>query len=248
MPEHAFADMVRREQSKALHLGTYESAIENMHRRIRNQADRGRQFYLHRVSVTLTTDDIDPEVRHESHEEASQLTLDDLDPFQAVRYVNVEESPGSVSLAIRPVVINTIQTLPLPCMGLTVPPVAQVVDAAGLVDAELEGINAELRQIPSHDFVTAVKLRRQGDAGAMRRAELERRQREIRERFEAQLDATYLGGMNPIVRENFSAAFGWPPDEPPESIHGGFRVQAALLSRSADVIANLTSQPLRTSP
>jgi len=155
MPEHVFAEMIHREQTKALHLGTYESAIENMHRRIRNQADRASQFYLHRVSVHLAADDIDPEVRHESHEEASQLTLDDLAPFQAVRYINIEESPGSISLAIKPATIATIQTLPLPWTSLSVPPAAHIVEAAALLDAEFEEINAQLRGLPSHDFVTA---------------------------------------------------------------------------------------------
>jgi hypothetical protein len=82
--------------------------------------------------------------------------LDDLGAFQTVRYINVEESPGSVSFAIKPIVINTVHTLALPCARLAVPAVAQVVDTEGLAYAELEGINAELREIPSRDFVTPV--------------------------------------------------------------------------------------------
>jgi hypothetical protein len=248
MPEHVFTEMVYREQTKALHLGTYESAIENMHRRIRNQADRGSQFYLHRVSVYLAADDFDPEVRHESHEQASQLTLDDLAPFQAVRYINVEESPGSISLAIKPAAIATIQTLPLPRTSLSVPPAAHIVEAAALLDAELEDIRAQLQGLPSHDFVTAVKLRRQGNADALRRAALERREREARERFEEQMDATYLGSMNPVVREHFTATVDWPPDGRAESLHRTFRVQAALLTHGVDVIAELAEQPPRMTP
>jgi hypothetical protein len=245
MPEHVFAETFHREQTKALHLGTYESAIENVHRRIRNQADRDNQFYLHRVSVNLAADDIDPEVRHESHDEASQLTLDDLAPFQAVRYINVEESPGSTSLAIKPAAIATIQTLPLPRTSLSVPPAAHIVEAEVLLDAELEDIGAQLQGLPSHDFVTAVKLRHQGNAGALRRTALERRAREAKETFEEQMDATYLGGINPVVREHFTATVDWPPDGRAESQHRTFRVQTAALTRSVDVVAELAQQPVR---
>lgn len=44
----AFEDRLRR---KALHVGTYEAAIHNMLRRIADQADRGKQFYLYRVHL-----------------------------------------------------------------------------------------------------------------------------------------------------------------------------------------------------
>ncbi|SDR20768.1 hypothetical protein SAMN04489765_3838 [Tsukamurella pulmonis] len=35
-----------RQQAKALHVGTYEAAVENMLRRMRNQNDLASQFYL----------------------------------------------------------------------------------------------------------------------------------------------------------------------------------------------------------
>jgi hypothetical protein len=41
----------QRYETQALHLGTYEAAIESMLRRMRNQADGGSQFYLYRVQL-----------------------------------------------------------------------------------------------------------------------------------------------------------------------------------------------------
>jgi hypothetical protein len=44
---------IERESTKALHVGTYEAAVENMLRRMRNQADAHSQFYLHRVTLEV---------------------------------------------------------------------------------------------------------------------------------------------------------------------------------------------------
>jgi hypothetical protein len=45
--------MVERATTKALHVGTYEAAIENMLRRMRNEGDADEQFYLYRVWLTV---------------------------------------------------------------------------------------------------------------------------------------------------------------------------------------------------
>ena len=95
MPATEFARMVKREQTKALHVGTYESAIENMLRRMYDQNDANSDFYLHRVALRLPDTAIPDGYRHESHEDASDLTLDDLGEFLAVRY---SQRPGSTRL------------------------------------------------------------------------------------------------------------------------------------------------------
>lgn len=48
-PERVLSTMLQ----KALHLGTYEAAIENMYRRMRNQGDASSSFYLHRVEIGI---------------------------------------------------------------------------------------------------------------------------------------------------------------------------------------------------
>jgi hypothetical protein len=239
MPPPVFAEMVRRAQTKALHLGTYESAIENMHRRMRNQDDARSQFYLNRVSLKLSPSDIDDQLRHESHDEASQLALEDLDGFLAVRYLNVEESPGSISLAIAPTAIDTIQTMPLPPTSLAGEPPAQVLQAAAQLEAALAEIDAEMPEIPDDQRTRLIFPRARG--------ELQRRRWDAQQRFEQLLTGTYLGGVNPVVTENFTEAICWP--EPPgsaKSFQDHFRYHAAALTRAADVVATLTRQPART--
>lgn len=106
--------VVHTQTHQALHLGTYESAIENMLRRMRNQGDSHSQFYLFRVGLALRTDDIEPGYRDENADEAAQITTDDLTDHSVVRYLNVHEACGTISLAVRPDVIDAIQGVAIP--------------------------------------------------------------------------------------------------------------------------------------
>jgi hypothetical protein len=45
------AEWAARQRAKALHVGTYEAAVQNMLRRMDDQADHGSQFYLYRVHL-----------------------------------------------------------------------------------------------------------------------------------------------------------------------------------------------------
>ncbi|WP_309130987.1 hypothetical protein [Brevibacterium sp.] len=48
------AGWVDRQRAKALHVGTYERAVDDRPRRMRDQADRGNQFCLYRVHLEPT--------------------------------------------------------------------------------------------------------------------------------------------------------------------------------------------------
>ena len=55
-----------RQRANAPQVGTYEAAVHNMLRRIRNQANHGRQFYLYRVRLdpeAVVLDEICPAER-----------------------------------------------------------------------------------------------------------------------------------------------------------------------------------------
>ena len=52
------ADSVRqRHENQALHLGTYEAAIESMLRKMRDEDAGGAQFWLYRVALPRRHDD-----------------------------------------------------------------------------------------------------------------------------------------------------------------------------------------------
>jgi hypothetical protein len=104
-----------RRRGKALHIGTYEAAVHNMLRRIRNQADWGNQFHLYRVhlypSVVVREDWlIDPS------DFLGDVVLDEVCPpgVDVARYLNYHEDPGGLSLALGREAIAGVQQVPVP--------------------------------------------------------------------------------------------------------------------------------------
>lgn len=109
------ASWVGRERSKALHVGTFESAIHNMFRRIYDEGDKGKQFYLYRVrlkpSVTIREGWLaDPS------DAWGHVTLDEVCPpgVDVARYLNYHEDLGSLSLALGRDAIASTQQIAIP--------------------------------------------------------------------------------------------------------------------------------------
>lgn len=109
------ADWTARQRAKALHVGTYEAAVHNMLRRIRDQAERGGQFHLYRVhlkpSVVVREDWlIDPS------NFVGDVVLAEVCPpgVDVARYLNYHEDPGGVSLALGRDAIASVQQIALP--------------------------------------------------------------------------------------------------------------------------------------
>lgn len=104
----------KRQRNKALHLGTFEAAVHNMFRRISDQGDEGKNFYIYRVLITP-----DAFIRSGWQLEQSNFVGDvsrDVicpRPFTVARYLNEREDPGSISLAIRPEAVLSTQSVSL---------------------------------------------------------------------------------------------------------------------------------------
>ncbi|WP_344735321.1 hypothetical protein [Nocardioides fonticola] len=112
------AEWADRQRKRALHVGTYEAAIQNMLRRITDQDDRGRQFFLYRVHLTPTvvvrTDWlIDPS------DFVGDVMLEDVCPsgVDVARYLNYHEDPGGLSLALGRDAIASVQQVAVPLTG-----------------------------------------------------------------------------------------------------------------------------------
>jgi hypothetical protein len=71
---------------------------------MRDQDDAGSQFYLYRVGLVVAPRRVNDGYRDENHEPAAQLTVAQLvaEGLSAVRYLNVVEDMGSLSLAVPP--------------------------------------------------------------------------------------------------------------------------------------------------
>jgi hypothetical protein len=99
--------MVKSKTSLALHLRTYESAIENMLRRLHDQ-DVGDpseiRYWLHRVQIHLKPCDLDQHIGDEFASLTGDVPLSEVHSRggRAAPYINVYEAAGSVPLASRP--------------------------------------------------------------------------------------------------------------------------------------------------
>ena len=112
--EHVAA-WAARQRAKALHVGTYEAAVHNMLRRMRDQADRGSQFYLYRVHLKPSVAVwegwlIDPS------NWLGDVVLDEVCPagVDVARYLNYHEDPGGLSLALGRDAIAGVQRVAVP--------------------------------------------------------------------------------------------------------------------------------------
>lgn len=104
-----------RQKSKALHVGTYEAAIENMLRRMGNQSDAASQFYLHRIQLRSDCA-IEPGVHREPTDWMGDAHLEGKcgPGVNVLRYVNVHEDPSNVSLAIEISAVWRVQSIAIP--------------------------------------------------------------------------------------------------------------------------------------
>ncbi len=126
----------------ALHVGTYEAAIENMLRRLHDQDDRDGSppsYWLHRVQIDLEPGDLAPGVGEEPTDWLGNVPLSKLDDeyggARAVRYVNVNEAHGSISMAIHPAVIATVSTIEIPVEAVADETAAAAAATCQAVDA-----------------------------------------------------------------------------------------------------------------
>lgn len=113
--EGAVERWAERQKAKALHVGTYEAAVENMLRRMQDQADALDQFYLYRVQLEPDCI-IQAGVHREPTNWVGDAYLADIcaPGTNVLRYVNVHEDQSSVSLAIELSAVRAVQRIPIP--------------------------------------------------------------------------------------------------------------------------------------
>ena len=249
-------NFIAEQTSKALHLGTYETAIENMLRRMKNQGDGGSQFYLFRVALGGDPLRINKGYRDENHEVAADLTLSDLDSdgLDLVRYLNVHEAMGVLSIAVRRDVIAGVQSIPVPLEApadtgdaeLFRNEVETVARAAHeLIDAQSSAASIEPRQLRAMQL--GMKPDPTGVAEAVGRA-----QHEVYDswyRLEGRLGELLLPNVSATIRDDFNYAMAhWRDDRSMAGVVEFVRryeAMSALLENSDDIIATLAAQPWR---
>lgn len=248
-------ELIEHQISQAVHVGTYEAAIENMLRRMRDQDDAAKTFYLHRVTLKLLPSQINTGYRDENHETASQLTIQEIqaEGLLAIRYLNVRESAGSLSLAVVPQAIEKGQSLRLPPTGLARAADTELLTWLNQQQAELDQIDhrsSDTSAIPDHQLCT-MQLGRQPDSDgiAQQAANCGNARRRIWDRIDDRLARAYLSGPSPSIAENFQAAFrAWRNEHNVITVaetNESYASAAVILTRPAEVVALLRSQPVR---
>jgi hypothetical protein len=216
---------LRVQLDKALHLGTYEAAIENMYRRMRDQADEHSAFYLHRVRINVAPDRVNPGFRDENDEPAADISISELTDLEldAVRYLNVREASGCISLAVRPDVITDIQTVPVP----------------GALDSD-DGLPSEIL-----DVVEDLGRRNEKPTASEER---QFRAYGLTQELEDTLIARFLPGVNPVLAYDFAGAVGSAHGRGGSDYLGHARLFAAyagLLQAPKRVLSLLDAAPSR---
>lgn len=244
----AEADAVREwHENQALHLGTYEAAIESMLRKMRDQ-DAGDQFWLYRVALRRDGTTIKPGYLNETVDEISQVTQDQLGKWGAIRYLNTRESPGSISLAARPRSLAAVQGIELPVLALSAGTSALLARLVARIRDRISQIEAARDEEPDP---TDRRMRR---LTALRGGPLSRgptpEQQDLEKSISDLIADEYLSGISLLVREKFSGAMlAWSqaqetePDDP--SFIERFSAMATALTRPGNVQAALKTGELR---
>lgn len=249
LPPEALTAARRIHENQVLHLGTYEAAIEVMLRRMTDQDDGGKLFYLYRVGLHPDGLVIEPGWRDESTDEISQITQEDLGEFDVVRYLNVRESPGSISLGVRPSAIRALQRVSLPVRAVKVSKASPLARRIADIRARIEQIEA---MRPEDDLNPADRIRR-GRAereGAPFARSPTPEQYDLLDQISQLIAVKYLPGISLPVRDAFTRAVdAWASDQDTSlddtAYVGRFASMARLLTHPDEVIQPLREQPVR---
>ena len=252
------AEQLRYKCSLALHLGTYAAAVENILRRMAYQDSPEHTYWLHQLQLDLKPGDLAAGVEKELSGMFGDVSMTELSDrtVRAVRYVNVQEAVGSISLAIDPRVIGRVRTIELP-VGLSTVPGDSFVEGAvvtAVTDlAAAEALRPDTSGVPAEQIFESeldailAGVRREVDPGALKLAQQMDRYRDRRAEVWSALQTvlvdTYLAEVNIQVRERFTTVV--PTGGDPSDYHERFRQMAGLLVRPQVVVEQLGEESWR---
>lgn len=141
------------QKAKALHVGTFEAALENMLRRMEDQGDSGSNFYLYRVKLREDSP-VSNAVNKEPANIIGDVNLEELGAGRSeiYRYVNSHEDPSSISLALTIDSIASVQRVSIPIYP------ADSVEVEGIRSVLCEAQKIPPKEIDS--FISQARKRR----------------------------------------------------------------------------------------
>ena len=172
-------EMIKAYTLLALHLGTYAAAIDNMLRRMHDEDSTTLQYWLHEVQIHLHPDDLATGIHNELSGQFGGVPIAALTALgaKAARYINSQEAPGSISLAIDPAVIVRVRSISLSTTAL--PATVEGEDAVARANADLvaaQQLQPDTTGIPEDQlFSSPVDIMRARYAGRVVSGEAVRR-------------------------------------------------------------------------
>jgi len=242
------AERVReRHENQALHLGTYQAAVESMLRKMRDEGMAGERFLLYRVALRRDVT-IEPGYRNETLAEVSQITQAELGGLGAIRYLNTWESPGSISLAVHPRSLAAVQGIALPVEALGADAAPTLVRKAARIRNRISQIEATRQDEP--DQLEKLRQRRAARLGGALEREPTPEQHRLLEEISKLIRCEYLPGISLTVRERFSdamSAWGQAQEPLPSDVPfmERFAAMAAVLTRPGDMHRALDAETPR---
>jgi len=246
-PDSVGAHVRERHENQALHLGTYEAAIESMLRKMRDQDMACERFWLYRVALRRNVI-IERGYRNENMEEIAQITQAELGASGAVRYLNTWESPGSISLAVRPRSLGAVQGIPLPVEALGAGASPSLMRKVARIRGRIGQIQAARQDKP--DRLEQLRQRSAARLGGSLEREPTPEQARLLQEICQLIACEYLPGVSLTVRERFSdAMFAWARAQDPEPgdvpLMERYSAMAALMTRPADIHRALDAETPR---
>lgn len=235
-------------EHKALHLGTYEAAIESMLRHMRDQNDGATQFFLYRVALRSHGLALESGWRDENLEKVAQITQGELGDVDVIRYLNVHESAGSISLAVRPRAVSSVQ-------GISVPAYVHEINGKTDLFSKIAQIRTQIDQIQAArpadlDSIERIQMNRAKRTGASFSRSPTPEQHVLLRQIKTLTASEYLPGVSRPVRADFIDALDAWREAQTSFIDDGeyisrFASMAMMLSHPRDIIRHLRKQEVR---
>lgn len=199
--QEQFEQIKRSKEDQALHLGTYEAAIEAMLRRMEQRDERHLRFNLYRVELK---DGLIFKNEVQKDEFADKITQSELRDMQVegIQYLNAHESVGSISLAVTRIAIKSTQRISLPVEGLVEDPAPGMLDDLRRIR---EASDTQLQAIHGRESLSAEIERKLGQTPSRVKAPVSS-VRSVPATMSRLVAERYLKGVSPALRKKYCTA------------------------------------------
>ncbi|OZD18342.1 hypothetical protein CH253_17955 [Rhodococcus sp. 06-156-3C] len=236
-------------RDRAIHLGTYEAAVDSMFYRMSAMDEAHCPFHLHRV-VLPNNVSINPRLG----EDRGQMLTGIVDlqvategDHHGYRYVNRKEHRGSVSLALDPIVITAVQTVALPHTELLANTETRAEAAVARHDAECAAAEATLTAFDRRTPPPQLDVVLGRTAAGRRFADRDSRLWAAQDALYDVLDEEYLPDVSTLHRDLFRDAVRamMLPRITASTAHHLYRLHSPTITFSDKVMALAAAEPVR---